>query len=257
MACYSADPQTLDLYMDAEGDQVDGGLSLFQICLDSRNTVYIVDVLTLKKDTFSTTNSDDITPKQILEDSSILKAFYDISGDSHTLFESYGIHVAGIEDVQLFAIAAYGGIKKELGRPLDKCVQQNTKCDLSETERNQWIEIKAWGGNEFKKTEQSVLKIQSGEEIEVGWVPAFNERPIRADLLRYAVQDVTILPIIYRHAMAALREMRHGRGEEWKVRIAEETKNRIEGSQADDYEDQEKIKKESKEYGVTAWKGVK
>jgi hypothetical protein len=47
MACYKNDPQILDLFMDAEDDQVGGSLSLVQTFLNSRNTVYLVDVLIL------------------------------------------------------------------------------------------------------------------------------------------------------------------------------------------------------------------
>lgn len=253
-ACHKTDPQALDLYMDTEGDQLNGGLSLFQVFLNSRNTVYIIDVLTLKDSTFDTTNSNGMTFQNLLEDSAIRKAFYDIIDDSHKLFKSYGIRVAGIEDISLYAIAAYGGNSKQMGRGLARSVKENTKCDLSESERKAWAEIKEWGGSTFTETESMVNKIKDDEQRDKKWVPTFNQRPIRPDVLRYAVQDVTVLPIVHRHAWAALKEMKHGRGDEWKGRISEVTLSRVSATQSHDFQDK---REETGDYGVADWKGIK
>lgn len=253
-ACQKTDPQSLDFYMDTEGDMLDGGLSIFQLFLDSRNTVYIIDVLTLKHSAFTTPNSYGTTFKDMLEDSTVRKAFYDIGGDSNELFKAYGIRVAGIEDTQLFAIAAYGGNAKQKGRGLDRSVKDNTKCDLSEHERKVWGEIKQWGKDLSNETEAIINKIKSGEQHDEDWVLTFNQRPIRPDVLRYAAQDVTILPIAHGHALAALREMKHGRGDEWKVRISEVTLRRVSASQSHEYQDESR---QTGGFGVSEWKGIK
>lgn len=253
-ACNVADPQTLDLFFDTEGDMLNGGLSIIQIYLNSRNTVYVIDVLKLKDSTFTTSIADGSTLKHILESPTLLKAFFDIKRDSHDMYTSYGVHVDGIVDLQLYAIAAYGGNAKEKARGLDMCVRDNTKCDLSEQERKDWKELKEWGQATFKAAAAKIAEMKDSEDIAVGWVPVFNERPMRDEVLGYAVQDVTVLPIIHRHAHAALDKMKNGAGDQWKARIAEETANRIAASQSDGYVG---YKGGKGDFGVPAWSGIK
>lgn len=252
-ACHRMDPQTLDLFMDLEGDMVNGGLSMIQVFLNSRNTAYVIDVLSLGGLTFTTSSADGSTLKQILESPIIFKAFFDIKGDSHEMYACYGVRVAGIVDLQLYAIAAYGGAAKEKAPPLEMCVKNNTNCDLSERERKEWKEIKDWGKARFEEAEAKITMMKNNEDTTVGWVPVFNQRPLRDDVLAYAVQDVTVLPIIHRHALAALSKMKNGAGDEWRARIEEETVKRIQASQSVEFEGYQKGKGD---FGVPAWKGI-
>ena len=254
LACHRSDPHTLDLFMDIEGDQLEGGLGLFQIFVNSRNTVYLVDVLKLKNRAFTTPDSKGNTLKAILESPTIHKAFYDVNGDSHSLWKSYGIHLAGVEDICLYGIAVYGGTAKEKGRGLDVAVKDNTKGDFSDAERAERNQLKKWGKKTFKETDQMIKKIENGEDVGEGWVPVFNQRPIRPEVVQYAVQDVTVLPILLRHAMVYVNEMKDGRGDEWKVRIVAETTKRLAASQSDDFEGYHEGKAD---HGVPAWKGIK
>lgn len=252
-AYHKHDPHTLDLFMDSEGDMLDGGISFSQIMLDSRNTVYIIDILTLKDIAFTTATSEGITFKHILEDSNVKKAFFDVRGDSHDLWKAHGIHLVGIENLNLYAIACYMGTAEHKGRGLGACVSQNTKRDLSDSERKEWNIRKEWGKEQFKSTAAIIEKIKKGKCTKGDWVPVFNERPIRADVLEYSVQDFTVLPIIYRHCMLHVSNMKNGLGEVWKGRIEEETSKRIIASQDEDFNEFQ----EGGDHGVAEWKGMK
>jgi hypothetical protein len=240
--------------MDMEGGQLDSGLNLFQIFLNLRNTVYLVDILKLKYCAFTTPDSERNTLKAILKNPAIHKAFYDVNGDSHSLWKSYGIHLAAAEDVCLYEIAVYGGTAREKRRGLYVAVKDNTKGDFSDAERVEWDQLKKWGKKTFKETDDMIKKIENGEDVGEGWIPVFNKGPTRPEVIRYAVQDVTVLPIVLHHAMLHINEMKDGRRDKWKVRIAAETTKRLTASRSDDFEGYHEGKAD---HGVPAWKGIK
>jgi hypothetical protein len=136
---------------------------------------------------------------------------------------------------------------------LEISVEQNTKRDLSDQEREDWKQRKKWGKAELNCTKEKIKKIKCGEEDGEGWVPTFNQRPVRAEVLQNAVQDVTVLPNIYRHCMMHLKEMEDDGGMAWKDRIVLETDMRIAASQAEDFE----VSNPNRKHDVPVWKGIK
>lgn len=168
-----------DLYIDLEGDDLcrRGTLSLVTIFVESRRTVHLVDVTTLRGEAFSTTDSSGRTLKHILEAKDIIKVFFDIRNDSDALFSHYGIAVQGIEDVQLMELATRTASKR-LVNGLAKCIEGNP--DIDHRERYAWRLVKDRGQRLFK----------SGKD---GYA-IFDRRPLPEDVLEYCVQDVTFLP---------------------------------------------------------------
>jgi hypothetical protein len=62
-----------------------------------------------------------------------------------------------------------------------------------------------------------------------------------------------MLPIIYRHCMLHLEELKDDGGKAWKDRIVLETDMRIAASQIEDFE----VANPSRKDDVPAWKGIK
>lgn len=247
---HSRDPQRIDIFVDTEGNCVSGALSLVQIFVESIDTAYIIDTLALGMEAFTTTAiSSNTTLKDIFESSSIKKAIYGIIGDSHELWKSYGVHVAGFEDMHLLAIALYGCKAKSIGKPLTWCVESLTKGEISNTQRDEWLERKKWAKGVFKDTEQKQERLISGEEVSVGWTPTFNIRPILQEVRDYSAADVTILRGIYRHLLAKLPTIKDR--DLWIARVAAKTHEHIAASQTPGFNPNEK-----RAWGVPEWEGL-
>ena len=109
--------------------------------------------------------------------------------------------------------------------------------------------------NKIKEAGAVIKKIENGEGDVGGWVPVFNnQRPVRPDVILYVVQDVTVLPIVFRHAMVHIDEMKDGRCGAWKNMILAETTKRLAASQSDGSEGYHEGKAN---HVVPAWKGIK
>lgn len=111
-----------DLFLDTEQDPFDR-TSWLQIYVASSNVVYLVDVLTLGQTAFTTEAAIGETLQAILESSTIKKCFYDVRGDSYALFREFGIRTNGLEDLALWAAAAYGGKKQDHAISLLSCIE--------------------------------------------------------------------------------------------------------------------------------------
>ena len=151
------EPSNLHFFCDTENDSKHGGLSWFQMFAMSTNTVYLIDICTLREAAFTTAGTNAKTLQDFLQSIKIRKAFYNIIGDSHELWKSYDIHVAAIDDVALLAMAVYTK-PKDKGRPrgILTCVAQNTKGDLTDAERRDWAFVKGFGKSTFNR--ESELK---------------------------------------------------------------------------------------------------
>lgn len=244
------DPSRVDLFVDTEDDRVTGGPSLIQIFVESIDTVYLIDMIALGAVAFTTPALSSATTLQdLFESTRVKKAIYGVIGDSHELWKSYGIDVAGVEDMHLLAIAAYGFKRKAGGKKLLDCVRELTKGDLSDAERTEWLTRKEWGTVMFNEAKVKQEKMMEGEEIATGWVPEFSIRPITTEVKKYAVADVTVLPNLYRRFAAKLPTLANG--QQWVARVAAKMDEHIKISQSLDFDPDAK-----RPWGVPEWEGM-
>lgn len=204
-----------DLYVDLEGDDLcrHGTLSLVTIFVESRRSVHLIDITTLREQAFAASDSQGRTLRLILEADSIVKVFFDIRNDSDALFSHYGIRVQGIEDVQLMELASrYAHSSKLRFNGLAKCIESNP--DLDPRERRGWSVVKDRGKRLFRTG-------KDGYAI-------FDRRPLPAEVLEYCVQDVTFLPKLRDSYRAKLCNA------SWR-KVQEETLTRITLSQTRSY----------------------
>ena len=202
-----------DLHIDLEGDDLcrHGTLSVVTIFVESRNTVHLIDVTTLRDSAFSTPGDNCRTLKYILESDEMIKVFFDIRNDSDALFSHYGIRVQGIEDVQLMELATRS-LSKRLVNGLAKCIENNS--DIGYQEKRDWSAVKNRGQHLFKTG-------KDGYAI-------FDRRPLPEDVQKYCVQDVAFLPKLRDSYRAKLCNA-------WWRKIQEETLARIVLSQSSSY----------------------
>ncbi|KAL3466891.1 ribonuclease H-like domain-containing protein [Aspergillus heterothallicus] len=194
------------LYLDLEGINLSrhGSISIMQIFVLPKNEVFLVDIFTLGQQAFSTLSRSGTTLKAILEDASIHKAFFDVRNDSDALYAQFGIHLAGIVDIQLFELATRGGPRR-LVNGLARCIERD--AGLSWTETAEWRNTKENGRKLFAP--------ERGGSYEV-----FNARPLSEDIIKYCAQDVRILPNLLTIYNSKLRGG-------WKEKIEAATRDRI------------------------------
>ncbi|KAL3449168.1 ribonuclease H-like domain-containing protein [Aspergillus insuetus] len=194
------------LYIDLEGINLSrhGSISIMQIFLLPKNEIYLIDIHTLRAAAFSTPSASGTTLKSILEDESIHKAFFDVRNDSDALYSHYGVHLAGIRDIQLLELATRSGSRR-LINGLGRCIERD--AGLSGFEASAWKDIKEKGRRLFAP--------ERGGAYEV-----FNARPFSEEIILYCAQDVRILPKLW--------EVYNGKlGSRWMERIEVATRDRI------------------------------
>ena len=204
-----------NLFIDLEGNNLSrhGTLSMITILVEPRHTVHLVDVHTLGKDAFTTSNTNNTTTlQQILESETTTKVFFDIRHDSDALFGLYGIRVSGIEDLQLMELASRSALfeNKRYVSGLAKCIQSYSQ--LSVAEKQQFKATKELGGRLF-------------DPARGGSYAVFGQRPLDPEVSKYCVQDVLHMPGLYDVFHAKL-------GAIWKAKVKKETAARIALSQS-------------------------
>lgn len=210
-------PSSVDepnLYIDLEGNNLSrhGRLSLITILVEPCHTLHLIDVHVLGKDAFTVADLNGTTLRHILESANIPKVFFDIRTDSDALFHLFDVRVAGIEDLQLMELGARKGSKR-LVKGLARCIEQD--APLSPSERDEWKAAKDKG--------KALFSPERGGSYEV-----FDQRPLSAEVEKYCIQDVVHMPALWKKYHAGLNET-------WKIKVAEETKARIELSQSAEF----------------------
>lgn len=202
------------IYVDLEGVNLSrhGIISLLQMYIHPVGRVYLVDVLTLKEKSFSTSGKNGQTLKDILESSAIPKVFFDVRNDSDALHHHYRIKLAGVLDLQLMELAVRTYSRKYVSG-LAKCIDKD--APLSHHERRNWTQVKEQG--------QRLFKPENGGSYQV-----FNERPLRRDMTLYCAQDVQILPRLWAFYSEKMPPIR-------MQRVAKASKDRVEESQSPGY----------------------
>jgi exonuclease 3'-5' domain-containing protein 1 len=202
------------LFVDLEGNNLSrhGTLSLITVLVEPRHTVHLIDVTTLGKDAFSTTNTNNTTSlQQILESDTITKVFFDIRHDSEALFGLYRIRVSGIEDLQLMELAIRSRFENNnYVSGLAKCIQ--IYAPIHWVEKSQFRTIKEQGVRLF-------------DPARGGSYAVFDQRPLNAEVAKYCAQDVLHMPALY-------DVFKPGLNASWKLKVEAETTARIALSQS-------------------------
>lgn len=203
------------IYIDLEGVNLSrhGTVSILQIHVRTTSQTYLVDIKTLGGAAFFTQGTRTIsTLKSILESPFIPKVFFDVRRDSDALYSHYGIELQNIQDLQLMELATRTHGRNFING-LKKCIEKD--MPMSSTERHDWLTTKEEGLKLFDP--------QKGGSYEV-----FNQRPLPEKIRIYCVQDVQYLPClwdVYNRKLTA----------EWKTRVQCATEDRVERSQARDF----------------------
>lgn len=175
--------QPPSLYIDLEGEKLSrhGTISILQLYVLPMKRTYLIDIHTLRNESFTTRGSSDRTLKEILESQDIPKVFFDVRNDSDALYNHFNIHLAGIQDLQLMELATRTFARTHVNG-LAKCIERDGR--LSVTESNDWKESKEKGMRLFAPERGGSYRV-------------FNERPLSNDILRYCIQDVHFLPRLW------------------------------------------------------------
>jgi exonuclease 3'-5' domain-containing protein 1 len=199
---------------------------------------YLIDVHTLGKRAFSPeeTGEDDsdsqdaghhlgqtrqghteartTTLKSILESPTTKKAIFDVRHDSDALFAHFDIKLAGIEDLQLMELATRGSERTHV-KGLAYCIRWNipyAEWKDGQDSIDKWLETKEKGRKLFAP--------EHGGSFEV-----FNQRPLSDDVLKYCIEDVRLLPILWTVYNGWLTPF-------WRKLVNREVENRIRSSQS-------------------------
>lgn len=198
------------IYVDIEGVNLGrhGSVSILQIYADDIKQTFLVDIVVLGHRAFSTAQ-DGLSLKDLLQSPTMFKIFFDVRTDSDALFALYGIRLRGIVDLQLMELAARPG-GRQFVSSLANCIKND--APLSDDERAA-MEL-------VKKTGLELFSPEHGGSFKV-----FEKRPLPAEILKYCVQDVTILPRLYNHYAEDLTP-------KWERMILRESATRVKQSQA-------------------------
>lgn len=202
------------LYIDLEGVNLcrHGTISILQIFVCPKNQTFLIDIHTLKADTFSYPASNGSTLRSVLQSTSIPKVFFDVRNDSDALFSHYGIELSGVQDLQLMELAQRQSSRR-LVNGLGRCIEQHASMTL--TERADWKAAKDVGRKLFAP--------EQGGSYEV-----FNVRPLPEEIVQYCAQDVQFLPKLWLKYHQAMTHI-------WRVKVEAEVQNRIQLSKSHDY----------------------
>lgn len=171
------------IYVDLEGINLSrhGLISIMQIFSLPRNEVYLIDVHTLGQEAFSRPSTSGKTLKGILEDENIQKALFDVRNDSDALYAHFGVHLAGIQDIQLLELATRSRSRRFING-LARCIERDAGLT--------WSEASAW--KNIKDNGRQLFAPERGGSYEV-----FNSRPLSEAIIKYCAQDVRILPKLW------------------------------------------------------------
>lgn len=199
-----------EFFIDLEGHNISSGgaLSLLQVLVMKEEQVYLIDLVVLGKEAFSTSGSSGVTLRSILESSTRFKAFFDVRTDSYALHRHFGIRLAGVHDIQLMAFAS-GRQSQRHVNGFAKCIEYDLY--LLPAEKKSWLATKATGKKLF------------GPEFG-GSYAVFDERPLSDTIKMYCSQDVLLLPALWLHYYKMLSCS-------WFDRVLAESEKRIRDSQ--------------------------
>jgi exonuclease 3'-5' domain-containing protein 1 len=202
------------IYIDVEGEDLsrDGTVSILQLYLLPTKRTYLIDIFTLGESSFTVSGKDGGTLRGVLESATIPKVFFDVRNDSDALYSSFGVLLAGIQDLQLMELASRS-FNRRFVNGLSKCIERDGR--LTVTERRQWMQCKEKGRRLF------------APELG-GSYAVFNKRPLEKDIFDYCAQDVQLLPRLWEYYNGKVTPR-------WRERVLEASGARVAESQSDSY----------------------
>ncbi|TVY40927.1 hypothetical protein LSUB1_G002743 [Lachnellula subtilissima] len=207
------------LYVDLEGVNLGrlGPVSILSLYVLPQKVTYLIDIHTLGHSAFTAQNENGDSLKFILEHAKMPKVFFDIRNDSAALFHQHQIKINGVKDIQLMELATRTGGKEYLA-DLEECIE--TTAPASENEKIEWRYLK-----------DRVTRLY--EPAHGGSSKVFNERPMRPEVAQYCAQNVVLLPALW---SVYEPKLRGSSGSFWRSQLHSAIKERIQQSQAINYD---------------------
>ncbi|RHZ49387.1 uncharacterized protein CDV56_103751 [Aspergillus thermomutatus] len=199
------------LFFDVQGTNLgqDGSISIISLFVRPIKTVFLIDVLTLGEDTFTTTSLADNSLKLLLESGAMAKVFFDIGNISHALFNRHGIRLNGIKDLQVMELATRYPHSQEQAASWETCVEKDAHPPARV--------LALW-----KQVHSSVNRLR--DPAKGGSDAVFNERPLRREIFEYSLQNVLILPRLWEVYCETLCRPKNGF---WRSMVAQTVRDRI------------------------------
>lgn len=203
------------LFIDLQGIRIsrNGRLCILVIYVPPLEAVFMIDVTVLDHLTFSTATSTQkpgtrrgMTLKSILQCPDIPKIFYDVRADADNLFNAFDVSLQGVVDLHLYELAVRVGSKRFLN-PLALSIMNDIRP--SGTAQQQWSD---WISNG-----QKCISPELGGDLR-----AWDERPLRNELVNYCLADVIYLP-----RLLEVYETKLNGKSEWRKKIELEVQARL------------------------------
>ncbi|KAJ7791727.1 ribonuclease H-like domain-containing protein [Mycena olivaceomarginata] len=198
-SCLTALGNTTSIAVDLEGVALcrSGILCIMQLKASESDTVWLVDIVTLRASAFDVIGTSGKSLRAMLESHSIKKLFFDVRNDSDALFNLFGVALANVYDLQLLEVAVRSS-NPGVSRPTESPRRRG-------------------GGS---------LHLSVG----VG-MRSFKKRPLAPALVTYCAQDVALL-----HELEVVLHQRIGpRGKNWEQRVRAESAVRVGVARRADY----------------------
>ncbi|KAG8847470.1 hypothetical protein FRB96_001611 [Tulasnella sp. 330] len=181
------------LFLDLEGHDLcrHGRISLISIFAEPLQRTFLVDVQVLGESAFTTPSaaSEEQTLKSLLQDPSIPKVLFDCRNDADALFNLYKVDMKGVVDLQLMELATRKGPKRFVNG-LARTIRDYAELDPDD--------LKAWTDTKLDVKTKFFKDLDGVEGEQPPTESAFDQRPLPSELLQYSVQDVILLPKLWR-----------------------------------------------------------
>ncbi|PKX91194.1 uncharacterized protein P174DRAFT_495584 [Aspergillus novofumigatus IBT 16806] len=161
----------------------DGSISIISLFIRPIKKVFLIDVLKLGDDAFTTTSLADNSLKLLLESSAASKILFDVGNASAALFKHHGIRLNGIKDLQVMQFATqYPRAQYAQAASLETCVEKDARIPPRSLALR-------------KHVHRTVNQLR--DPAKGGSDAVFKERPLRKTILDYHLQNVLILPWLW------------------------------------------------------------
>ncbi|EAL85441.1 uncharacterized protein AFUA_8G06800 [Aspergillus fumigatus Af293] len=177
--CHSHKHAALFFNVQAINPGEDGSISIISLFVRPIQKLFLIDVLTVGVDAFTTTSLADNSLKLLLATSAASKILFDVGNASAALFKHHGICLNGIKDLQVMQLAThYPRAQKAQAASLETCVEKDARIPPRS--------LAVW-----KQVHSAVKQLR--DPAKGGRDAVFKERPLRRSILDYHVQNVLIL----------------------------------------------------------------
>ncbi|KAL3418093.1 hypothetical protein PVAG01_09808 [Phlyctema vagabunda] len=168
----------LELQLDCEGIDLgkNGRVTDLELNFPTKNTTYLLDIVTLGQAAFDATSATGVSIRSILEDPRIPMGIFDCRNDSSGLFANHGIRMQNVVDLQILFLAASGprSRQREFLPPLHEAINM---IPITNGERRAWHERRKKG---------KLFCLAGGDG---GQWHRFLDRPLHPVLEAYAAGD--------------------------------------------------------------------